>query len=73
LAILSRHQPAAPKVATHPFIVLEHQQRKVLHFGVTEHPTSEWVGQQVVEAFAERAVSGMIPTPANISAPEPSS
>jgi transposase InsO family protein len=26
----------------------------VLHFGVTEHPTSEWVGQQVVEAFAER-------------------
>jgi hypothetical protein len=27
------------------FIVLEHQRRKVLHFGVTEHPTSEWVGQ----------------------------
>jgi len=26
------------------FIVLEHQRRKVLHFGVTEHPTSEWVG-----------------------------
>jgi transposase InsO family protein len=36
------------------FIVLEHQRRKVLHFGVTEHPTSEWVAQQVVEAFAER-------------------
>jgi putative transposase len=36
------------------FIVLEHQRRKVLHFGVTEHPTAEWVGQQVVEAFAER-------------------
>ena len=36
------------------FIVLELQRRKVLHFGVTEHPTSEWVGQQVVEAFAER-------------------
>ena len=36
------------------FIVLEHQRRKLLHFGVTEHPTSEWVGQQVVEAFAER-------------------
>ena len=27
------------------FIVLEHQRRKVLHFGVTQHPTSEWVGQ----------------------------
>ena len=36
------------------FIVLEHPRRKVLHFGVTEHPTAEWVGQQVVEAFAER-------------------
>src|ERR1017187_1552162 len=36
------------------FIVLEHQRRKVLHFGVTQHPTAEWVGQQVVEAFAER-------------------
>jgi transposase InsO family protein len=36
------------------FIVLEHHRRKVLHFGVTEHPTAEWVGQQVVEAFAER-------------------
>ncbi len=36
------------------FIVLEHDRRKVLHFGVTEHPTAAWVGQQVVEAFSER-------------------
>jgi transposase InsO family protein len=36
------------------FLVLEHQRRKVLHFGVTEHPTAGWVGQQMVEAFAER-------------------
>lgn len=36
------------------FLVLAHNRRKVLHFGVTEHPTSQWVGQQVVEAFAER-------------------
>ena len=35
------------------FFVLEHQRRKVLHFGVTEHPSTEWTGQQVVEAFAE--------------------
>ena len=36
------------------FLVLENQRRKVLHFGVTEHPTAEWAAQQVVEAFAER-------------------
>jgi putative transposase len=35
------------------FLVIEHRRRKVLHFGVTEHPTSEWTAQQVVEAFAE--------------------
>jgi putative transposase len=33
---------------------LEHQRRKVLHFGVTEHPSAEWAAQQVVEAFTER-------------------
>jgi len=36
------------------FLVIEYRRRKVLHFGVTEHPTAAWAGQQVVEAFAER-------------------
>lgn len=36
------------------FLVLEYQRRKVLHFGVTEHPTAEWAAQQIVEAFANR-------------------
>jgi putative transposase len=36
------------------FLVLAHGRRRVLHFGVTEHPTAEWAGQQVIEAFAER-------------------
>src|ERR1017187_8672150 len=35
-------------------LVLEHRRREVLHFNVTEHPTSAWVAQQIVEAFANR-------------------
>ena len=36
------------------FLVLEHRRREVLHFNVTDHPTSGWFAQQVVEAFADR-------------------
>jgi len=36
------------------FFALEHRRREVLHFNVTEHPTSAWVAQQIVEAFADR-------------------
>ena len=36
------------------FPILEHRRREVLHFNVTEHPTSAWVAQQMVEAFADR-------------------
>ena len=36
------------------FLVIEHRRREVLHFNVTDHPTSAWVAQQVVEAFADR-------------------
>jgi putative transposase len=34
------------------FIVLQHQRRRILHFGVTTNPTSEWTAQQIREAFA---------------------
>jgi putative transposase len=33
------------------FVVLSHERRRVVHFGVTEHPTQEWTMQQMREAF----------------------
>jgi transposase InsO family protein len=33
------------------FVVLSHDRRRVLHFNVTEHPTAEWTGRQLIEAF----------------------
>jgi hypothetical protein len=33
------------------FVVLSHERRRVVHFGVTKHPTQEWTMQQMREAF----------------------
>jgi len=33
------------------FVVLAHQRRRLLHFNVTSHPSSEWAAQQIVEAL----------------------
>jgi putative transposase len=33
------------------FFAIEHERRRILHFNVTFHPTSDWIVQQLREAF----------------------
>jgi putative transposase len=32
------------------FVILAHQRRRVVHVNVTDAPTAQWTGQQLVEA-----------------------
>jgi transposase InsO family protein len=43
--------PTASFRVLYLFIVLLHEQRRVVHFAVTEHPSARWVCQQLREAF----------------------
>ncbi len=45
--------PTATFRVLYCFFVIEHGRRKVLHFNVTEHPSSSWIVQQLREAFPE--------------------
>ncbi len=33
------------------FLVLSHDRRRILHFNVTAHPSAQWTGRQLLEAF----------------------
>ena len=33
------------------FVILAHERRRIVHFNVTEHPTTQWTAQQVINAF----------------------
>jgi transposase InsO family protein len=43
--------PTIPFHVLYVFMVLAHDRRRILHFNVTAHPTAEWTGQQLREAF----------------------
>jgi putative transposase len=43
--------PTIPFQILYVFLVLAHDRRRILHFGVTAHPTAEWTAHQLREAF----------------------
>jgi putative transposase len=45
--------PTATFRVLYGFFVISHGRRRILHFNATEHPTSEWIVQQLREAFPD--------------------
>jgi putative transposase len=43
--------PTAAFRLLYGFIILRHDRRRIVQFGVTEHPTAIWIAQQITEAF----------------------
>jgi putative transposase len=42
------------------FIVLVHHRRRVVHFNVTENPTAQWTGAQIIQAFPDGTEPGYL-------------
>jgi transposase InsO family protein len=47
--------PSATFRVLYCFFVIEHGRRRILHFNVTQHPSTDWVVQQLRETFVEAA------------------
>ena len=43
--------PTAMFAVLFVFVVLRHERRRIVHFGITAHPRAAWVAQQIREAF----------------------
>jgi putative transposase len=43
--------PTATFRVLYVFLVLEHERRRIVHFNVTDGPSAQWAGQQLVNAF----------------------
>jgi transposase InsO family protein len=43
--------PTATFGVLYVFLVLSHERRRVVHFNVTDSPTAQWAGRQIVQAF----------------------
>jgi putative transposase len=43
--------PTATFSLLYALIVVHHERRRIVHFGVTPNPTATWVAQQITEAF----------------------
>ena len=48
---ISSWSPRPRSTSCFGFIVLHHERRQIVHFGVTANPTMAWVAQQIREAF----------------------
>ncbi len=52
--------PTATFRVLYVFVVLLHHRRQVVHFNVTDSPTSAWTAQQIVEAFPDDSAPGYL-------------